>query len=79
MTAYETTATIESGGELRLSDVPFEPGTQVEVFVLPKRPSADERVAQWNKICELIRRTPGISEITEEDIQKEIADHRAGR
>ena len=40
MPAYETTATIESGGELRLSDVPFEPGTQVEVFVLPKRSSA---------------------------------------
>ena len=79
MPAYETTATIDPGGELRLSDVPFEPGTQVEVFVMPKRPSAAERVTQWNKVCELIRGTPGISSITDEDIQKEIADHRAGR
>ena len=78
MTAYETTATIESGGQLRLSDVPFEPGTQVEVFVMPKRPSADERVAQWHKVCELIRSTSGISSITDENIQKEIDDYRVG-
>ena len=79
MPAYETTATIESGGELRLSAVPFEPVTQVEVFVVPKRPSAAERIAQWQKVCESIRRIPGSSEITEEDIQKEINDYRAGR
>ena len=79
MPAYETTATIDSGGELRLSDVPFEPGTQVDVFVMPKRASAEEQVAQWQRVCELIRSTPGISSITDEEIQKEIDDYRAGR
>ena len=79
MPAYETTATIDSGGELRLSDVPFEPGTQVEVFVMPKRSSADEFVAKWQQVCQAIRSQQTGSEITDEEIQAEIDAYRAGQ
>lgn len=79
MTAYETTATIETGGELRLSDVPFEPGTQVEVFVTPKRATAEEFVARWQQVCQALRGELAGQEITDEEIQAEIDAYRAGR
>ena len=79
MPAYETTATIDPGGELRLSDVPFEPGTQVEVFVTPKRASAEEFVARWQEVCQSLRSQVGVPEFTDAEIQAEIDADRAGR
>ncbi len=79
MPAYETTATIESGGELRLSDVPFEPGTQVEVFVTPKRATSEEFVARWHQVCQAMRGELVGPEITDEEIQAEINAYRAGQ
>lgn len=79
MTAYETTATIETGGALRLSDVPFEPGTQVEVFIAPKRASAAEFVARWQQVCQAMRGELAGQEITDEEIQAEIDAYRAGQ
>jgi hypothetical protein len=35
MKAYETSATVDAEGQLRLSGVPFAPGTQVEVTISP--------------------------------------------
>jgi len=35
MNAYETTATVEDNGQIRLAGVPFEPGTEVEVTIKP--------------------------------------------
>jgi hypothetical protein len=40
MQAYETSATVEPNGQVRLAGVPFAPGTQVEVIISPKRTSA---------------------------------------
>ena len=42
MKAFETSATVEAQGQLRLSGVPFAPGTQVEVTISPKVPPAGE-------------------------------------
>jgi hypothetical protein len=39
MKGFKTAATIRAGGELRLSELPFEPGDEVEVIVLPLRPA----------------------------------------
>ncbi len=48
MKAYQTSATVDAQGQLRFSSVPFAPGTQVEVTISPKAPTAvasDEAVA----------------------------------
>jgi hypothetical protein len=42
MKTYETTATVENHGQVHVSGVPFEPGTEVEVTISPKVRSADE-------------------------------------
>jgi hypothetical protein len=36
MKAYETSATVEAGGQVHLAGVPFAPGTQVEVIISSK-------------------------------------------
>lgn len=35
MKAYETSATVEDRGQVRVAGVPFEPGTQVDVIITP--------------------------------------------
>jgi hypothetical protein len=42
MNTYETTATVEDHGRLRLAGVPFAPGTLVEVTISPKTRSDGE-------------------------------------
>lgn len=43
MKSYETTATVEAQGQVRLAGLPFAPGTEVEVTISPKAPPADEQ------------------------------------
>lgn len=38
MSAYETSTTVSGQGEIHLSALPFQPGTEVEVIVSPKKP-----------------------------------------
>jgi hypothetical protein len=38
METYETTTTVGDQGLVRLADVPFAPGTQVEVSIVPTQP-----------------------------------------
>lgn len=42
MSSFETTATVENQGEVRVAGVPFAPGTEVEVTISPKGRSAAE-------------------------------------
>jgi hypothetical protein len=35
MKSYETSATVEDQGQIRVGGVPFAPGTQVEVIISP--------------------------------------------
>lgn len=42
MNAYETTATVEDHGQIRVAGLPFEKGTEVEVTIIPKARSARE-------------------------------------
>lgn len=37
MSAYETSTTVGRQGEIHLSALPFQPGTEVEVIVSPKQ------------------------------------------
>jgi hypothetical protein len=42
MNTYETSATVEAQGEVRVVGVPFAPGTEVEITISPKRPTEEE-------------------------------------
>ena len=79
MKAYETTTKVEPAGEVRVRGVPFTPGTEVDVIVTPKRRSPEEFKRAWEQLCQGIRALPHIQNMTDEDIQNEIDDYRAGR
>lgn len=79
MKAYETSAIVAQNGELHLTGVPFSPGTEVNVVVNSQRLSAEEFQRTWERVCGELRTLPHLQEITDEEIQKEIADYRAGR
>jgi hypothetical protein len=79
MNAYETSATVEPQGDIRLVGVPFAPGTEVEVTVSPKRKSAEEFAESWRRVCDELRRLPLVDTLTDDEIQKEIDEYRAGR
>jgi len=42
MNTYETTATVENNGQVRLAGVPFAAGTEVEITISAKLRSKDE-------------------------------------
>jgi hypothetical protein len=69
---------IEPDGWLKVQAPELE-NQEVDVIIVPKRPPATERSAHWQRLCEEIQSLPGSKEITDEDIQKEIDDYRAGR
>ena len=79
MQAYETSATVEKEGQVRVVGVPFPPGTPVEVTISPQRRSPAEFVAAWRHFCEDLRRRPDVAELGENEIQQEIKDYRAAR
>jgi hypothetical protein len=79
MKAFETTATVNPMGELRVAGVPYSAGTQVDVIVSPKRASGDEFRRAWEQVCQQLRSLPRVQNVSDEEIQAEIAGHRAGR
>jgi hypothetical protein len=79
MNAFETSATVQPPGDVRVVGVPFAPGTEVEVTINPKRRSAQDFVEAWDRVCRELRAAPNVSTISDEEIQREIDDYRAGR
>jgi hypothetical protein len=79
MNTYETSATVESAGDIHVVGVPFAPGTEVEVTISPKRQSAAEFAAAWQRVCDELRRLPRAPTLTDDDFQQEVDDYRAGR
>ena len=67
MNTYETSATVEDRGEVRVAGVPFEPGTEVAVTISPKRQAGAGRTppeeaaltAARNRMRELFRTIKG--------------------
>jgi|GEM_PF-1359221 len=78
MKAYETSATVDAGGLLRVSGVPFAPGTQVEVTISPVRRSPAEFAAAWQRVSAQLRSRSAPQDVSDEELQKEIDDYRAG-
>lgn len=78
MTFYKTFITIEDPNHLVLSNLPFQQGQRVRVVILTE---GNERSSVSQKFRKLFRETqalPGSSELTEEDIAKEIEAYRQG-
>jgi hypothetical protein len=67
MKTYETSATVEDQGQVRVAGVPFAPGTEVEVTISPKVRSeaqlastqAEALVASRDRMRELFRTIKG--------------------
>lgn len=79
MKVYETSATVEDQGQVRVAGVPFAPGTEVDVAISPKRRPAEEFTAAWRRVCAELRARPGLKEITEESIREEVDRYRSAR
>jgi hypothetical protein len=79
MNTYETSATVEEQGQVRVAGVPFAPGTEVEVSISPKRRPAAEFAAEWRRVCAELRGRKGLQNIADEDIREEIDRFRAGK
>jgi hypothetical protein len=60
MNTYETTATVDAHGQVRLAGVPFEAGTEVEISISPKRQSQDESVADDQACAAARQRMDGL-------------------
>jgi hypothetical protein len=79
MNTYETSTTVEPQGDIRVVGVPFAPGTEVEVTISPKRKSAAEFAAAWQRVCDELRRLPQFQALADDEIQREINEYRAAR
>ena len=79
MKTFETFTTVQPPGDVCVVGVPFAPGTEVEVTINLKRASAEEFVKTWGRVCQELRAGSTVRSITDEDIQQEIDDYRAGR
>ena len=71
--------TVETPGCIQVSGLPFDLGTEVEVLIQPKRPSAAVFRAGWDELCRRMREKTRNQNLSDEDIQQEIHEHRAGR
>jgi hypothetical protein len=79
MKTFEATTIVEPTGEIRVAGVPFSAGTEVEVIVSPKRQSGDDFRRNWEEVCRMLRSLPMAANVSDEEIQAEVAEHRAGR
>ena len=79
MKTFSTSATVEANGTVGLSGVPFATGTEVEITVCPKRPSAEAFRAAWMRVCRELRVRTQNQNLTDDDIQTEIDAYRAER
>ena len=70
---------VESNGWLKIQAPPELENQEVDVIIIPKRPTASERVAAWRRLCDETQELPNAKDITDEDIQREIDEHRASR
>ena len=50
----------------------------MEVTIHPKRKTTVDFTTDWERVCKLMRASPA-AQFSEDEIQKEINDYRAGR
>jgi hypothetical protein len=77
--SYETFTTVDQQSQIHIGGLPFAPGMEVEVVISPKRSSSQDFSAAWQRVCQELRERPGMSDLSNDEIQKEITDFRTGR
>ena len=70
---------VEPNGWLKVQAPPELENQEVDVIIVPPRPTATERIAAWKDLCGDTSSLPGSNAVSDEEIQKEIDDYRAGR
>lgn len=79
MKTFEATTIVQPTGEIRVAGVPFSAGTEVEVIVSPKRQNGEDFRRNWEDVCRRLRTLSTTANISDEEIQAEIAEYRARR
>ena len=79
MIAYRQYATVQKTKQIILSDVPFQPGQQVEVVVLAEEGRSLDLVRELREVLKVMQALPEAQAISEDEIAAEIAAYRAGR
>ena len=77
MIAYRQYATVQKSKQIVLSDVPFQPGQQVEVVVLAEEGQSINLVRELREVLQTTQSLPQAQAISEEEIAAEIAAYRA--
>ena len=70
---------VESDGWVKVQVPPELENQEVDVIIIPQRPLGAERVGEWRRLTNETQNLPDSKDITDEDIQKEVDDYRAGR
>jgi hypothetical protein len=63
MPTFETSATVEGDGQVRVSGVPFPPGTTVEVTINPQPSLTAAPAAAWQGLCAALDKSRNIAPI----------------
>jgi hypothetical protein len=79
MIAYRQYVTVQKSKQIVLSDVPFQPGQQVEVVVLAEEGRSINLVRELRETLQVTQALPQAQAIGEDEIATEIAAYRAGR
>lgn len=79
MNAITRKTTVQADGWLTVQAPPELQNQEVDVIILPSQPPASERIAAWQRVCHGIQSLPSSRDVTDDDIQREIDDYRAGR
>ncbi len=77
MQTFRAIVKVGQDGRIEVSGAPFPPGEEVEVVVSDNRLTTTQRLALWDDAVRKLRATPGIDRISDDDIEAEIAVHRA--
>jgi hypothetical protein len=79
MQAYKTYARVQASGELAIGQLPFAPGSLVEVLIVGAERNAVEREQEWGRLMQTVQALPQSLSISETDIAAEIDAARASR
>lgn len=79
MLAYRKKLVIQDPKQVVLTDLPFEAGQEVEIFVLQDDSERERRVEELKALFNETQALSQLQSITEEEIAAEIAAYRGGR
>ena len=79
MQAHKTYARVQTSGELAIGQLPFAPGSLVEVLVVGAERNAAERDQEWERLMQTVQALPQAQSISDADIAAEIDATRASR